>query len=84
MEENKTPFVLDNINNETRVGDKVVFLSVNRDTEFGEKVVMSVALVLDIRVEEGNYEANVAGPYGGWKRGFYKVLDKKYVKGETK
>lgn len=71
----KEAFILDNINNETRIGDKVVFLSYAEDS----KPVLAVAKVMGIRVKEGNYEANAAGTYGGWKREFYRVLKKKEI-----
>ena len=68
-------FVLDNIKNITRVGDKIVFLF-DTDTESKR---LCVAKVMDLRVEKGNYEVNAGGPYGGWKKEFYRVLKREEV-----
>jgi len=72
----KDEFVLDNIWNVTRCGDKVVFLHVSEETN---ELDMFVAKVISVRVDNGAFEVNAAGPYGGWKDKFYRVLKREEV-----
>lgn len=70
MKETQKPFALDQREKIVQEGDKVVFLHFVVETN---DLKMCCATVMDVRIEEGSYEVNVAGPYGGWKRIFYKV-----------
>ena len=72
----KEEFVLDGIGNVTRKGDKVVFLHISEETN---ELDMFVAKVIGLRVYNGLFEVNAAGPYGGWKYKFYRVLKREEV-----
>lgn len=72
MIELKEPFALDMRSKIVTVGDSILFIHHDKESneykEYDREVV-------DIRFNDGKSEVKVLGLHGGWKREFYKLGD---------